>query len=170
MTRAPARKTLRQQVAENDRWMKFYAGDKPLPTVPASLAHLSKAKRIVTKKMDDIDRESAVMSEVGSAISLAPSVLLAWRANSGSMRDERGVPIWFYKWVKRGTEMTLSDYICLQRDGRLVALECKWRGWHYTGTPREKQQDAFIQAVRSCGGRGGFVTCASQAIEILSGK
>lgn len=134
---------------------------------PESLKHLDKPKRVMTKRMDDDDRESAVMTEVGQAIALSPNVLCAWRANSGSMRDDRGVPIWFYKWVKRLEDMTLSDYICVMRSGYMTALECKWRGWQYTGTPREKEQDAFIQAIRSTGGRGGFVTCAEQALEIL---
>ena len=64
-------------------------------------------------------------------------------------------------------DMTISDYVCLKKNGKLAAIECKWRGWHFTGTPREKQQDAFIQAIRSSGGVGGFVTCAEQALEIL---
>ena len=110
------------------------------------------------------------MAEVANAIRLSSGVLISWRQNSGSLQDNRGTPIWFYRKVKGMEDMTISDYICLMRDGRLAALECKWRGWHYTGTPREKQQDAFIQAVRSSGGRGGFVTCAEQALTILGSK
>ena len=165
--RRSGRIDLRDQIKAGQAASKLYAAGRPLMETPESLKYLDKPKRVITRRMDDDDRESKVMSEVGQAIALSSNVLIAWRQNSGSIRDERGVPIWFWKWIKCMDEMTLSVYVCVMRSGYLAAIECKWRGWHYTGTPREKEQDAFIQAIRSTGGRGGFVTCAEQAIEIL---
>lgn len=109
------------------------------------------------------------MREVADVIILSPNVLTAWRQNTGSLPNANGAPIWFYRFVKWTDEMTLVDYLCVLKSGKLAALECKRKGWKYTGTPREKKQDAFIQSVRGCGGRGGFVTSAEQAIEILAG-
>jgi len=161
------RKPMREVYAANNAADKFYAA---MAGVTPQNQVAIKPKRVMTQRMADEDREEAVMAEVANAIRLSSGVLISWRQNSGSLQDNRGTPIWFYRKVKGMEDMTISDYVCLMRDGRLAALECKWRGWHYTGTPREKQQDAFIQAVRSCGGRGGFVTCAEQALTILGSK
>ena len=158
------RKPLREIYAANNAADKFYAA---MAGVAPQNQVAIKPKRIITQRMADEDREEAVMVEVGDAIRLSASVLLAWRQNSGSLTDDRGVPIWFYRKVKGMDDMTISDYVCLKKNGKLAVIECKWRGWHFTGTPREKAQDAFIQALRSSGGVGGFVTCAEQALEIL---
>lgn len=166
MNRKP-RLTMRQTLARNnaaDRYYAAMAGKEPQNQVAI------KPKRVMTKRMADEDREDAVMIEVAEAIRLSASVVLSWRPNSGSIEDSRGVPIWFWRPVKGMEGMTISDYLCIKRNGVVAAIECKWREWHYTGTPRERAQDAFIQAVRSTGGVGGFVTCAEQALEILGEK
>ena len=141
---AARRKPLREIYAANNAADKFYAAMAGV--APQNQVAIN-PKRIITQRMADEDREEAVMVEVGDAIRLSASVLLAWRQNSGSLTDDRGVPIWFYRKVKGMDDMTISDYVC--------------------GTPRETAQDAFIQAIRSSGGVGGFVTCAEQALEIL---
>lgn len=162
--RAAARKSLREVYADNNSADRFYAA---MSGKPAANQVEVKAKRVMTQRTADEDKEEAVMAEVADVIRLCPSVVISWRPNSGSLPDSRGVPIWFYRKIKGMDDMTISDYLCLKKNGQLIALECKWRGWNYTGTPREKEQDAFIQAVRATGGRGGFVTCAEQALEIL---
>ena len=165
--RTAKREDIRDTIARNMRILGAMAtaAGKPPPELQSSL--FMAPKRKVEKRMDDADREQAVMREVGAAIALSANVTLAWRQNSGSATDATGRPIYFYKWAKRPGDMTITDYVCLLHDGRLAALECKWRGWKFTGTPREQAQDAFIQAIRSTGGRGGFVTNAEQALEIL---
>ena len=97
-----------------------------------------------------------------------PLIILAWRQNTGSLRNEQNVPIWFYHMVKAPVnEITLVDYMCVLITGRLAVLECKRRDWKWTGTDREVKQNALIECVRLSGGRGGFVTSAEQAKQII---
>ena len=167
MARRPAKRvSLRDAYTQSNAWDRYYAmsaGMEPQAQIAV------KDKRVVTNRSEPGELEAAVMREVADAIILAPSVVIAWRQNTGSLRNASGAPIWFYKFVKWTEEMTLVDYLCILKSGQIAALECKRKGWKYTGTPREKKQDAFIQAVRSGGGRGGFVTSAEQALEILAG-
>jgi hypothetical protein len=157
------RKSLRDTLAENNAADRYYAamhGKEPM--VQSQIA----PKRVYKKRTEDEDTEAAVMREVTQIVAGHRNVIWALRANSGMIYNEGGAPVWFYRWIKNNDDMTLTDIWGLARFG-LFALEAKHRQWHYTGTPREKAQDAFIQAIRAAGGRGGFVTCAEQAIEIL---
>ena len=166
MARAPKPRSVREAYTDSNKWDRFYAlmgGEEPKNQIAV------KDKRVVTNRSEPGELEAAVMREVADVIILSSNVLLAWRQNSGSIQDMRGVPVSFYKWVKWTEEMTLVDYLCMLRSGKFAALECKRKGWKYTGTPREKKQDAFIQAARGAGGRGGFVTCGEDALEILGG-
>lgn len=47
-----------------------------------------------------------------------------------------------------------------QTIGQFVSLEVKAAGWHYTGTPREVAQDAWLRLVRAFGGHARFTTGA----------
>jgi hypothetical protein len=51
-----------------------------------------------------------------------------------------------------------SDLIGLTAQGRFIALECKHKGWHYTGTDRERAQLAFITLINAMGGYAAFIT------------
>jgi len=166
MARAARPKSLRDARLDANKWDRFYAlmhGKEP------ANQQVVAPKREIVNRSDPADLEAAVMREVGEVIALSPEVLLAWRQNSGSIRDERGVPVRFYKFIKWSAEMTLVDYLCILRTGKLCALECKRRDWEFTGTDREVKQEAFIEAILRTGGKGGFCTSGEQALAILGG-
>lgn len=160
------RKSLRETMATNNLWDKFYAkshGMEPVAQVEV------KAKRVIQNHSGKDELEGAVMREVGEVILLCPNVILAWRQNGGAAQAADGVfRIWYYRWLKRPTKMRLPDYMCVLKDGRMGVIECKRRDWKYTGTEREAEQKAFIDRIIASGGRGGFVTSADQALKILS--
>ncbi len=167
---APKR-SLKDQVADNQRIAAFYAKDGKAPDLPHSPQYLGEPKRKITHKSDKEELEGSVLKEVGEIILLAPSVLIAWRQNGGAAQAADGVfRIWFYRWIKRPVDkMVLVDFLGILKYplGRMLAIECKRRHWHYTGTEREVKQKAFIDSVIASGGRGGFVTSAEQALALL---
>jgi hypothetical protein len=157
------RKSLRDTLAENNAADRYYAamhGKEPM--VQSQIA----PKRVYKKRTEDEDTEAAVIREVALIVAGHRNVIWAGRFNSGALEDSRGIPIFFFRWLKNDDDMKFVDIFGRAKFG-YFALEAKHRQWHYTGTPREKAQDAFIQAIRAAGGRGGFVTCAEQAMEIL---
>lgn len=165
--------SLKQTVAEHEkaiRWMCNMAG-KPVPAEfaekPAAPAK-PKAASKPTTPTDKNDLEAAVQREVFSVLAKHPAVLFAVRQNSG-MAMSGDAPVFFYRWARRnGLDMTLTDFWGLLTDGRMFCMECKRRDWKRVSGAREIQQQEFINVVRSAGGVGGFVTCAEDAIAILS--
>ena len=174
--------SLKQTVSEHEkaiRWM-CQMGGKPIPpefaekpAAPAAPAAPSKPRKSVVKS-DPNQLEASVMTDIADVYKTHPNILFAVRQNSGSA-ERNGVPVWFWKWMRRnGVEMTLTDTWGMLRDGRMFAIEAKERGWKGVGqgdsakAVRERKQQAFIDVVKSSGGVGGFVTCAEDALALLS--
>ena len=147
--------------------------DAPLPIV-------MKPKREIVNRSDPNELEGAVLKEVGEVLAAHPNVIMCVRQNSGSISDDRGVPIWFYRWVKNRAEMTITDYWGFgrweSRDANMnpcmvfapFAIECKRRDWKQNyNSERENAQNSFIDFIIRMGGRGGFCTSAHQALAIL---
>lgn len=169
--------SLKQTVAEHERAIRWMCqmGGKPIPPEfaekAAALAATAKPRK-PPLATDKNDLEAAVQREVFSVLAKHPSVLFAVRQNSGAAMSG-DVPIWFYRWARRnGIDMTLTDFwgMTLHSDRGFVmfAIECKRRDWKRVSGAREIQQQAFIDVVKSAGGVGGFVTCAEDALAILS--
>ena len=165
--------SLKKTVAEHEkaiRWMCNMAG-KPVPEEfaekPAAPVATPKPRKQPTAS-DPHQLEASAQREVFSVLAKHPAVLFAVRQNSGAAMSA-DTPIWFYRWARRnGVEMTLTDFWGMLRDGRMFAMECKRRDWRKVSGAREIQQQAFIDVVKSAGGVGGFVTCAEDAIALLS--
>lgn len=114
------------------------------------------------------DSEAAVSAEARLLASEAGAVL--WRNNSGALKDDEG------RWVRYGlaneskqqnAQLKSSDFIgpwpvlitlemVGQTIGQFAAVECKPRGWSYTGTGREVAQLAYGRGVIAKGGRFTF--------------
>lgn len=165
--------SLKQTVAEHEkaiRWM-CQMGGKPIPPEfaekPVEPVKPKAARKppVATAKND---LEAAVQREVFSVLAKHPAVLFAVRQNSGAAMSGNA-PVFFYRWARRnGVEMVVTDFWGLLRDGRMLAIEVKRRDWKRVSGAREIQQQAFIDVVKSAGGVGGFVTCAKDALAILS--
>ena len=84
-----------------------------------------------------------------------------WRNNSGAACDSTGRVIRY----GLGNDSPLvsarlksSDLIGIDVDGRFLAVECKRPGWRPHGGAHEAAQRAFLDLVRSLGGRAWFST------------
>ena len=164
------KKSLKQTIAENNRGHALWGAmsGKPVPEEFQNKPEPAKAPRKPATASEPHELEASVQREVFSVLAKHPSVLFAVRQNSGAAMSGN-VPIWFYRWARRnGVEMTLTDFWGMLIDGRMFAIECKKRSWKKVSGTREMQQLAFIDVVKSAGGVGGFVTCAEDAIALLS--
>lgn len=97
-----------------------------------------------------------------------------WRNNNGVLEDRNGRPVRFglnNDTPAQNKAMKSSDLIGIdptpittadlgQPRGQFCTFEVKEEGWHFTGTPRENAQLAWILHVQSLGGRGGFINRA----------
>lgn len=89
-----------------------------------------------------------------------------WRNNSGACYDKNGRLIRYglgHTSKRLNQVWKSSDLIGIQLGtGRLVAIECKWSGWVWTGTVEEVAQANMLQDVANCGGIAAFITDANQ--------
>ncbi len=61
-----------------------------------------------------------------------------------------------------------SDLISLMPPtGQFIAIEVKHEGWRYVGTQREKAQLAFIEWVRSLGGKASFCQSVDDFLKLI---
>ena len=161
--------TLNETIRANEKAIRglCFAAGKPIPPGFEERHQEAKKPRAAPTPTDPTQLEAAVSREIAEVLAIHPKVLFALRINSGSA-EIGGVPIWFWKWVRRrGVEMTVTDYIGCMTDGRWFAIEAKRRSWTRVSDKREEMQQAFINVVISAGGVGGFATSGEQALEIL---
>lgn len=114
------------------------------------------------------DSEAAVTAEARLLASEAGAVL--WRNNSGAYRDESGRMVRYglaNESKQQNERIKSSDLVgpwpvLITAEmvgttiGQFAAIECKPRGWTYTGAGRETAQMAFGQGVIAKGGRFKF--------------
>lgn len=110
------------------------------------------------------DSESATQAEARLLASEAGAV--SWRNNSGALPDENGRIVRYglaNESKAQNERIKSSDLILViprvvtqemvgTTIGQFGAVECKERGWRYTGTKRETAQLAFGQGVIAKGG------------------
>ena len=171
------KKSFKQTVADNEQAIRnlCVAAGKPIPEQFAAKPVAVPKPRKPSVASDPHELEASVMTDVSDLIAVHPAILWAVRQNNGSAVTESGRPILFYRWARRrGVEMVITDFWGMLMDGRMFAIEAKARRWKGVGTGdtekaiRERKQQAFINVVKSAGGVGGFVTCAEDALALLS--
>jgi hypothetical protein len=118
--------------------------------------------------------EAAVQAAVRVAASRAG--MRVWRNNVGAIHDpEAGVHIRYglandsaqvNAVVKSADLIGIRPRVILPADvghtiGQFVSYECKHEGWRFTGSPRERAQEAWARLVVSLGGEARFVASAA---------
>lgn len=172
MPRRRGRKTLRDTLLANEASSNFYAtmAGKELPpkivAIPA--APKKRIKKIPVRGEID-NSEASVNREITAVLKNHPRVLIAVRQNSGSLLDGNNVPIWFYRWIRRPNDMTITDFWGFTTDLKPFSIEAKNRKWKKVSlsNEREMKQLRFNEFIQKAGGKSGFATCAEDAIKIL---
>ena len=178
--RKTMRETLTQNLAaERALFVSMDASDPKYATAKARIEGLAEAippkrdrvKRPVDGRRAD-DLEADVIKGVGQLLNVHPKVLFAVRQNTGAMpymnNMGKSIPVWFYKIVKTPERITIVDYWGFLADKRPFAFECKRPSWTgKTLDERELRQQVFLHIIKSLGGISGFVTDASQVVEML---
>lgn len=94
-----------------------------------------------------------------------------FRNNVGVLEDKNGRPLRFglaNDTAALNRKLKSSDLIGIRpvligpehlgtQIGQFVSFEVKEEGWHYTGTPREEAQQAWLVLIASLGGYAKFV-------------
>jgi hypothetical protein len=169
------RRSLRDILTAHNAADKYYAALGGKPAMSQAAIAPKRERKPATRSPDEpapiLERE--IIRGVALLLGVHPKVLFAVRQNSGSLvydkQDGKSVPVWFYRLVKRPGSMTITDFWGFTRDGKPFAIECKRESWRGSHTPREKEQLAFIQMIKSIGGRADFATSVEQAQAIIEG-
>jgi hypothetical protein len=169
--RTKFKKSLRETLLENQKSLRAWsiAFGKPIP----EQHRLEIAPKRTRAASNPAETEAPVLAAVGALLASHPQVLLAVRQNSGGAvyeRDGREIPIWFYKLIRKPSELTFTDYWGFLRDGRPFAIECKRPSWKAPHTPREMRQQAFMQLIEKIGGVGGFVRSADEVMPLFPSR
>ncbi len=90
---------------------------------------------------------------------LALKGIFAWRNNSGTLRDRRGIPVRFGK-------VGSSDILGVAPDGKFLAIEVKRPKGTWGLQPA---QEEFMTEVLKRGGYAGVATCPEDVDRILGG-
>lgn len=139
---------------------------------PAALADLHHMLGALDQAAPTADgsSEAAVQARVRVAASAAGMRL--WRNNVGAFHDDaRGIHVRFglandskqvNDVIKSADLIGIRPRTIVQADvgrciGQFVSLECKNADWKYTGTDRERAQEAWAALVTSLGGIARFV-------------
>lgn len=157
----------------NDKAQRFYAAMSGLDTADELLNNVAEKR---TRKPSGESLERDVLTEVSELLAVHPAILFAVRQNSGALYYQRGdqrggksVPVHFFKWLRRRTQMRLVDIWGATTDGRLLAIELKKPSWGGPSDDREREQRAFLECILTAGGRAGFARSASEALGIIDG-
>jgi hypothetical protein len=109
--------------------------------------------------------ESDVQKQIIDYLRQHPKVCVVERANSGVAYNANGAPVRFNTVYATGVRKVDLD-IQLKSGIRLV-VECKRPGWTKPTNTREEEQAAYIELIKSGGGRGCFATCIDDVIPYL---
>jgi len=115
--------------------------------------------------------EAPVVAAISELLAVHPRVLFAVRQNSGmaSYEAKSGnyAPVYFYRLLRHGKDVTITDFWGILRDGRMLAIEAKAPGWSKPRNDRELAQANFLALIRNIGGVALFATSADQVAEAL---
>lgn len=134
----------------------------------AELATMLAADGIVRER--DVTSEARVQSNV--RLLAAEHNAKLWRNNVGVLTDDTGRPVRYglaNDSPALNKALKSSDLIGWRRVeikpehvgstiAQFTARECKAAGWRFTGTPREKAQEAWLRLVTMEGGDARFTT------------
>ena len=157
--------TLRQQRIRNDAAMRWLCG----PDTPDEVLNNVAPRK---ERAKPVQREAPVVAAISDLLAVHPRVLLAVRQNSGMASYEaksgRYAPVYFYRLLTHGDEITITDFWGLLNDGRPFAIEAKAPGFTKPRTDRENMQANFLALMRNCGGIGLFATSVDEVAAALS--
>lgn len=146
-----ARKSLRDALADSNRWDKFYALSAGLP--PRAQAPIP-AKRAYTKRTDTGPSEAQVLKSVLAYLRRHPLILTVERSQSGVFRDgDRHIRVGF---------VGKLDVTFMTKQGRYGEVEIKKPGKKPT-----EAQAARIAKIKSGGGISGYVTSVDEMEALL---
>ena len=166
MRRIKFRPTHRATLEANNAADRFYAAMAGVEPRAQSVIP-EKRERAAPRKL-----EQPVVQAIAELLAVHPKVLIALRINSGSASYEaksgKWAPVAFHRWIKPASGMRMSDFLCVLKDGRVLAIEAKAPTWKKPTDTREREQEVFLTYIRSVGGIGIFATSAQDVANALS--
>lgn len=158
--------------------------EEMFPGVDIDAAHHVHKKRAAPRQL-----EAPVVAAISGLLALHPRVIWAARFNSGAASfnaaNGKYQPIWFHRFLRSPEKMRMPDFFGLYATARTfklrdpmlrteeialyvpLAIEAKAPGWTKPRDDREREQAAFLEMIRNCGGVALFATSADQVAEAL---
>lgn len=155
--RKPARKSLRDTIAENQRAMDYYAIMTDRPRVDLRVPEV---KQRAAPKPSGNPTEAQVLKAVMAFLRAHPKVATVWRQNSGVFAEQNRDGSTRY--VRANTARGMSDIAGFLKDGRALFVEVK----SLTGRIQPHQQQ-FIDQAKLAGAVAGVCRSVDDAIALL---
>lgn len=172
---------LREQQRQSIAAQKYYAMFAPLEKMSTAAEEIQRQEALIKPKRERAaprKLEAPVVAAISELLAVHPRVIWAARFNSGAASYDAGsgkyAPVWFHKFLRSPEKMRMPDFfgLCATEHNPFIlptpiAIEAKAPGWTKPRDDREREQAAFLQMIRDCGGIGIFATGAEQVAEAL---
>lgn len=155
--RRAGRKSLREQLQENQRAMDYYALVTGKPRIDIGVPE--KRERAAPKP-SGIPTEAEVLKAVMALVKRHPKVEMAWRQNSGTFQEHNQDGSTRY--IRANTAKGMSDIAGVLKDGRSLFIEVKRPGGQLM--PHQKE---FLDRVKAAGAVAGVARSVEDALALL---
>lgn len=173
MTRHTSRITYRDQLLRNQATMNMYADLAGKPRVEIPGIPPAPKPRAPRAEPPAVPLERDIQKQIIDGLRMHPLIGMVERVNGGTAieknQDGSDRYIKFHHvYPVDGQFLRSVDIHCtLKPSGRRFVIEVKRPGWTKPMDERERNQAAYIQHVRKCGGFGMFATSWDQVSDKL---
>lgn len=175
MVSARGRISLRDQMLGHQATMDMYAALSGKPRVEIRDIPAAPKKRAPSQP-SNIPLEADVLKQIIDGLRMHPMIGLVERVNSGSAVEtnsdgsQRHIRFHHVYRVDERRMRSVDIHCTLKPSGKRFVIEVKRPGWKQPRDDREREQQAYIDRVRECGGHGLIATSWEEVAAYLGAR